>query len=474
MSSNVLDEIIANKKIEVAARLEQTPLTSFIERVGPSKRSLLEALSHDYADFILECKKASPSKGLIRKDFDLKEILHQYKDFASAISVLTDQAYFQGDLNYLKLASEQVELPVLCKDFFVDAYQVYEARFFGADAVLLMLSVLDDSSYNQLASVAASLRMDVLTEVHDEEELERAISLNAKIIGINNRNLKDLSIDLSTTERLAAKIPADRLVISESGINSRQDITRLAPLVNGFLIGSSIMAQDNIRAHCKSLLFGNIKICGLTKAEDALLVDEHGGRYGGLIFYPPSPRYVDQVTAREIITAAPLDFVGVFVNQSLEKMSAIAASLNLFAIQLHGDESDELINQLRLQLDQNGLKNIEIWRAFPVKNEVNIIQNKNIDRYLLDNFDSNKRGGSGTVFDWELLDDLNVSQTIVAGGVNPVNINQALSHNTFGVDLSSGVESKPGEKSPTKIAQLFRKSRVEGKSNPQNKTGLTL
>ncbi|WP_210330662.1 bifunctional indole-3-glycerol-phosphate synthase TrpC/phosphoribosylanthranilate isomerase TrpF [Aliikangiella sp. G2MR2-5] len=463
---NVLAKIVEDKKVEVATRMQHMPIDELKKDLAKSTRSLEKAMGNSGADFILECKKASPSKGLIREDFNLDEILADYRDFASAISVLTDNKYFQGQFTYLKKASEQTELPILCKDFFIDPYQVYEARYHGADAILLMLSVLDNEQYQLLASIAQSLSLDVLTEVHSEQELERALALGAKIIGINNRNLKDLSIDLATTESLVSMIPEDRIVISESGISTHNDIKRLAPVVDGFLVGSSIMQQRNIRHHLKSLIFGNIKICGLTKPEDAVNVDLAGGNYGGLVFFPPSKRHLTIEQAQTITAAAPLRYVGVFVDEEADSLVTIAKALNLYAVQLHGNEDAAYVKTIRDKLDHLGLEGIQIWKAIRVEQSIAFTPDDNINQYLLDAFHPTERGGSGEAFDWSLLASLDSmlekqfmekQKFILAGGIDEQNLAQALDLDLYALDLSSGVESSPGEKSPHKIDAFFKK-----------------
>src|SRR5437660_798827 len=181
-------------------RRERRPLAGF--RLQPSDRSLARALRAGHTGFIMECKHASPSAGVLRPDFDPVAIARAYAPIADAISVITDKPYFQGSLEYLRAVREAVDLPVLCKDFVVDPYQVYEARHYGADALLLMLSVLEDREFQQCMAVAEALDMDVLAEVHDEHELERAVRLGARLIGINNRDLRTLQVDLAVTERL--------------------------------------------------------------------------------------------------------------------------------------------------------------------------------------------------------------------------------------------------------------------------------
>lgn len=199
---NVLAKIVDDKRIEIAKREADFPLTEFKDQLTPSTKSFYDALNQPNAGYILECKKASPSKGLIRPIFDLDEILGAYKEIAACLSVLTDEKYFQGTYEYLSYVTSHVDIPVLNKDFFVNEYQIYLARYYQADAVLLMLSVLDDATYTQLSQCAESLDLDVLTEVSNAEETRRAVALGAKIIGINNRDLRDLSTDLGTTERL--------------------------------------------------------------------------------------------------------------------------------------------------------------------------------------------------------------------------------------------------------------------------------
>ncbi|MGL4746799.1 MAG: bifunctional indole-3-glycerol-phosphate synthase TrpC/phosphoribosylanthranilate isomerase TrpF, partial [Shewanella sp.] len=202
--ANVLTRIVDTKAAHIAALKLRFPEDSLTPKI--SDRSLFAALKATKAGYILECKKASPSKGLIRKDFDVEAIASIYTKYAAGISVLTDEQFFQGDMDYIPKVRAKVSQPILCKDFFVDEYQIKLAAHQGADAILLMLSVLDDKRYQQLASEAAKYQLDVLTEVSNEEELKRAIALNAPIIGINNRNLRDLSTDLATTEALAPHI----------------------------------------------------------------------------------------------------------------------------------------------------------------------------------------------------------------------------------------------------------------------------
>ena len=219
--AEVLAKIVRDKYIWVEERKASQPLEQFKEALTPSDRSFYDAVSSNKTAFITECKKASPSKGLIRDDFDLDYIASVYNNHADAISVLTDEKYFQGNFDFLPQVRKQTSQPILCKDFMVDTYQVYLARHYSADAILLMLSVLDDAEYKALEEVAHSLNMGILTEVSNEEELHRAVKLGAKVIGINNRNLRDLTTDLNRTKELAPTIrelAPEATIISESGI----------------------------------------------------------------------------------------------------------------------------------------------------------------------------------------------------------------------------------------------------------------
>jgi indole-3-glycerol phosphate synthase/phosphoribosylanthranilate isomerase len=467
MTDNILSNIVENKKKELILRKQKTPVEQLTKNLKPSQKSFYNALNNQHSDFIFECKKASPSNGLIREKYNLDEILSVYQDYASAISVLTDYTFFKGEFKHLQKVTQTVKQPVLCKDFFIDTYQVYEARYYGANAILLMLSVLDDTQYQELAKVANELNLDILTEVHNSQELKRALNLKAKIIGINNRNLKDLSINLSVTEALISEVPhdvaSDIILISESGINNRQDIQRLSPIVNGFLIGSSIMSKKNIREQCKKLIFGNIKVCGIKDPKIAKHAFNNGAIYGGLIFYPPSPRNVSLEQAKEITLSVPLKYVGVFVNHELSDLVSIAKKLSLTVIQLHGSEDENYISEVK-----NLLPDCKVWKSMsikniPLKNQNLIFKNNNIDAVLLDTHSEQLKGGSGNAFDWSLLDELTneeKNKVVIAGGLNSSNINQASQYNTFTLDVNSGVESSKGIKDNTLITELFHALRA--------------
>ena len=297
----ILSKIVESKKKWLFAKKRTFPLNIFKDDVVKTDRNFYEAISSDKAVFILECKKGSPSKGVIRRKFDLNEIAKVYKNYANAISVLTDEEFFMGSFANLEIVRNQVKQPILCKDFMIDEYQIYLARYYKADAILLMLSVLSDDDYKKLAKVANKLGMGIVTEVSNEEELQRAIALKAKVIGINNRNLRDLSIDLNTTRVLAPKIPKGTIVISESGIYKNQEVRDLRKYVDGFLIGSSIMGERNLELAVRKIVYGFNKICGLTTLENAKKAYDAGAVYGGLIFIKESPRNIELGIAKQIV-----------------------------------------------------------------------------------------------------------------------------------------------------------------------------
>lgn len=450
-----LDTILENKRIEVAARKARRPLDTFKNTLAPSTRSLKKALLAPRTGFIMECKKASPSRGLIRADFDIAEIATTYAEYADAVSVLADETFFQGSLEFVRQASETVSVPVLCKDFTVDPYQVYEARDFGADAVLLMLSVLDDETYRICLEAAGTLNVDALTEVHDEDELNRALALGADIIGINNRNLKNLKVDLDTSRTLAPKVPKGNVVVIESGIASHQEISSLRALCNGFLVGSSLMSRPDLDRACRELVYGPVKVCGLTRPEDAMTAHHCGALFGGLIFASKSPRVVSFDRAKAVRDAAPLDWAGVFVNAEKVDVATLASRLSLSAVQLHGDETPDYIESLRPALP----KGCAIWKAVPVGKDVPTLSDTGADMMLLDTASKTARGGTGEQFDWSLLEDLALDRVILSGGLNPHIAAEADTIGAAMLDVNSGVEQAPGVKDETKLAQFFEKLR---------------
>ena len=262
MASDVLARICADKRAEVVRRKANVPPAEIERRAAaatPARgfaRRLRAAAATGRPALIAEIKKASPSRGLIRADFDPVALATAYKaGGAACLSVLTDTPYFQGDDAHLVAARAAVDLPALRKDFTLDAYQVFEARAIGADCVLLIMAALDDRAATALAGTARDLGLDVLAEVHDSAELERALAIENALIGINNRNLKTLAVDLATFEALAPRVPGDRFLVAESGIKQPADIGRLRRSgAKAFLVGESLMAKADVAAATRALL----------------------------------------------------------------------------------------------------------------------------------------------------------------------------------------------------------------------------
>jgi indole-3-glycerol phosphate synthase len=260
---DILKTIIAHKREEVAAARLAASVDELKVRISDLEdtprgfeRHLREAVASDWTAIIAEIKKGSPSKGIIREDFDPLEIAEIYQNNgATCLSVLTEEKFFMGHLRFLALIREQVGLPLLRKDFIIDPWQVYEARAAGADAILLIASLLEQQQIIDLAGVAREIHLDVLLEVHDEQEMAVACTTDIGLIGVNNRNLRTFVTDLATTERLSKMLPAGRLLVSESGINNCSDIKRLhAAGASAFLIGEAMMREDDIGAKLQELL----------------------------------------------------------------------------------------------------------------------------------------------------------------------------------------------------------------------------
>ena len=254
----MLDKIIAEKRKEVAQRKRSLPLSILKERIAQIRAPLdfTAALSGDSTRLIAEVKRASPSRGVLCPDFDPVALAKSYAQAgAAAISVLTETNYFEGSIDHLVAIREAVNLPLLRKDFIFDPYQIYESRTYGADALLLIVAILSQEQLKELLSLGSSLGLSCLVEVHNESEVERALSSSAKIIGINNRDLATFAVDINTTYRLRPLIPKERIVVSESGVSRREDVEKLKEWgVNAVLVGEALITADDIPARMKELI----------------------------------------------------------------------------------------------------------------------------------------------------------------------------------------------------------------------------
>jgi indole-3-glycerol phosphate synthase/phosphoribosylanthranilate isomerase len=449
--AGILGEIVARKRRDVAARFAfgGDPRN----RARPTSRSLRDALARPGARFIMEVKRASPSQGALREGVNPAAMARAYKGSADAVSVLTDGPYFGGSLDDLRAVRAEFDGVVLAKDFVIDVRQVAEARLAGADAVLVMLSVLDDTDARMMMDEAARLGMDALVEVHDEAEAARAVALGAPLVGINNRDLRTLKVDLATTERLSAMIPRDRLLVSESGVSSREDVERLSPHADAFLVGSALMRADDPAAAARVLAYGRVKVCGLTQAADVAMAAANGASFAGLIMVPGTPRAVAGDKAEALAQAAResgLAPVGVFRNEKLMQVAMRADAMGLHAVQLHGDEDAAYIAALKNMLPEG----CELWAAGAVGEEVPEPR-FGADRTLYDTKVDGRSGGTGVAFSWERLPQEVVPDAILAGGLNPGNVSEAARVGAYALDVSSGIEAEPGRKDPGKVGAFF-------------------
>jgi indole-3-glycerol phosphate synthase / phosphoribosylanthranilate isomerase len=440
--TDVLAAIVEQKRADVAQRLVGVDPAS----ARRTERSLRSVLLRPGVRFITEVKRASPSGHLAQHS--LGTAVQAYAPVADAISVLTDGPFFQGSLHDLAAVRAAFDGPILAKDFVVDPRQVAEARLHGADAVLCMLSVLDDGTAAQVLAEAERLGMDAIVEVHDEAELDRALALNAAIVGVNNRDLKSLRTDLTVTERLAGRIPDDVLLISESGIGSRADTERLAPLCDAFLVGSSLMASANISDATRALVFGRVKICGLTHLDDIWAASLAGATHAGFIFVPATPRALEPRHALPLVEAARnagMQPVGIFRDAPAPYVIAAANDLELAAVQLHGSEDPAQVAAI-----ESGFGG-EVWTASTPGHD------RGGDRPLFDN----GQGGTGQSFDWsQLTGEPRLRDAFLAGGIGPDNARAAQRTGVYGIDVGSRIELHPGRKDIFAMQDLFAALRL--------------
>ena len=263
MKDTYLKKILETTRISVSERKKISPLSKLgsrsvdVESTRGFKNSLIKSVEKNNIAVIAEMKKASPSLGLIRKEYEPEELAQHYaKANAACLSVLTDEPFFQGSIEHLTSVRKSVDLPLLRKDFIIDEYQVYESRFQGADCILLIAAALTQNQLKDYYQLAIELKLDVLVEVHTYEEVEKALSINANLIGINNRNLKTFEVDLETTKHLTQYIPQEVLVVSESGIKTREDVQKICSYgVSIFLVGEAFMKADNPGRELKNIFF---------------------------------------------------------------------------------------------------------------------------------------------------------------------------------------------------------------------------
>jgi len=454
----VLDNIVRHKRGEIAA-LSLRGRPSARKRAAAKPLSLEAALTKPGPRFIFEYKRSSPSQGVLQANGSPAKMAKTYRRFADAVSVLTDSKFFKGSYHDLAAFRAAVKVPILCKDFILDESQILAAYAAGADAVLLMLSILNDRAYLRLSKYARELGLEVLTEVHGTEELARALILGARLVGINNRDLRTLDVSLETTRRLAPLAPDRVTLVSESGIAQRKDVLDLSSLADGFLVGTAAMQSHRPDLVVRDLTFGQVKICGLTQRTDARAAYNAGASYGGVNFVAGTPRALTPRAAKGVIGNVPLKWVGIFRGAAAPFVAEAARNLNLAAVQLHGRETASYRACLRKTLP----KSCEIWQAVEASGAAALIKPRECDRVLLDSRTGSVFGGTGKTFDWRRLERTKgIAGFGLAGGITPDNVAEAASTGAGIIDVCSGVEKAPGIKSPAKLKALFGAIRAAG------------
>ena len=481
-----LERIIAATRAELAERQARVPLEALREQAAtaPAPRDFAAALRPSPAGsarLIAEVKRASPSKGLLAERFDpVAQATAYAAGGAAAISVLTEPRYFLGALEHLSAVRAAVDVPVLRKDFLLDPYQVYEARAAGADAALLILAMLDDTLAAELLALIRSLGMEALVEAHNAAEVERAVRLGARVIGVNARDLRTFGVDRAAALRLRALVPADRVYIAESGVTSWRDVAQSRAWgADAALVGEALMRAADPVAMARELatapggttaaLFGGagqpfVKICGLARVEQAQVAARLGADAIGLNFAPMAPdhrRVTVEQAARLAANADDALPVGVFVNPGVQQAAEIALRVGLRAIQLSGHEPPQRCAEVA---EASGLPVIKAVRLRPGSDSDLAL----LDDYLhagvtllLDTPAPGLYGGAGQTGDWSLARQVAAEwPVILAGGLTPDNVAQAVAEVApRGVDVSSGVETNQA-KDIQKIQAFIEKARA--------------
>ena len=466
---NKLDAIISDKKRELESLKKTVSLEELKRRVKVVKREVRDFKSalenNSKISLIAEIKKASPSLGDINTNVDIKKQAKIYESAgASAISVLTNK-HFKGEINFLKEVKIVTNIPVLRKDFIFDPYQIYESYLAGADAILLIATVLNQKTLSALVDLTHKLGMECLVETHTKEDIDKVIKTKAKIIGINARDLKTFEVSLDTIVNLAKEIPKDRIVVAESGIETRADVERLAEVgIKVILVGTTLMKASDVSVKVKELCMSiqripKIKICGMTNKKDTLAIVKLKPDYLGFIFDSQSKRYIEPRLAREIIYSMRkkhgnrINFVGVFVNQDINKVKQIIKTCGLDVVQLHGEETPKYIFELKKICK----KEPKIWKTVIIKTRAD---KQKIRKYLdvADQILLDAGKGSGKSIDISLIK--NESVDILAGGLGVENIEKILNTTSPGIiDANSKLELSPGKKNISLVKKFIERVR---------------
>ena len=468
----ILDTIVEATKVRVAQekKVETPEAVKAAALALPSDTGFPfeAALRQQDFNFICEVKKASPSKGIIAEHFPYLDIAKEYEVAgAAAISVLTEPDFFKGDKKYLQEIASTVKIPVLRKDFIIDEYQIYQAKVWGASAILLICACLDVPTLTKFRELADSLGLSSLVEAHDEQEVQMAIDCGARIIGVNNRNLKDFTVDVQNSVRLRNLVQDDVIFVSESGLETPEDIQVLRDNNIGVaLMGETFMRSPN-KIEKLAYLYGptyytpKVKMCGISQVDTIPAVVEAKPDYMGLVF-ASSKRQVTVEQAKTLVEAlhkqckaqndtVSIKTVGVFVNETLDNLVTIANEANLDVVQLHGDEDEAFIQSLKERT------NVEVWKAIQIRSAVDAEAwiDSSADMLLFDAYHKDERGGTGDVFDWSCLDTFE-RPFMLAGGIDSTNVARAIrTVRPYGIDISSGIETN-GVKDDEKITAFTK------------------
>ena len=468
----ILDTIVEATKVRVAQekKVETPEAVKAAALALPSDTGFPfeAALRQQDFNFICEVKKASPSKGIISEHFPYLDIAKEYEVAgAAAISVLTEPDFFKGDKKYLQEIASTVKIPVLRKDFIIDEYQIYQAKVWGASAILLICACLDVPTLTKFRELDDSRGLSSLVEAHDEQEVQMAIDCGARIIGVNNRNLKDFTVDVQNSVRLRNLVQDDVIFVSESGLETPEDIQVLRDNNIGVaLMGETFMRSPN-KIEKLAYLYGpnyytpKVKMCGISKVETIPAVVEAKPDYMGLVF-APSKRQVTVEQAKTLVEAlhkqckeqndtVSIKTVGVFVNETLDNLVTIANEANLDVVQLHGDEDEAFIQSLKERT------NVEVWKAIQIRSAADAEAwiDSSADMLLFDAYHKDERGGTGDVFDWSCLDTFE-RPFMLAGGIDSTNVARAIrTVRPYGIDISSGIETN-GVKDDEKITAFTK------------------
>lgn len=413
--------------------------------------SFEKALGKPGISFICECKKASPSKGLIAPEFPYLQIAKEYENAgADAISVLTEPKWFLGKDEYLREIAESVKIPCLRKDFTVNEYMIYEAKLLGASAVLLICSILSKEQLKEYREICDELGLSALVEAHDEAEVETAVASGARIIGVNNRNLKDFSVDTENSRRLRSMIPKNVLFVSESGVKGRKDVEQIIETgADAVLIGEALMRAENKKEKLAELRGGTmtkVKLCGLRYPEDIQEANRLHPEYIGFVFAEKSRRFVTREQAENLkrMLDPSITAVGVFVDETPETVAGLLNAGVIDAAQLHGKEDEDYIGELKKMTDKLVIKAVRVRDRSDVENA----EKSSADLILFD-----AGAGDGKTFSWEILDHAK-RPYILAGGLTPENAGEAVrTLHPCGVDVSSGIETD-GKKDAEKMKKF--------------------